>query len=100
MSEDLVRYERRGVAALVTLNRPDRRNALSRGLINALTAAINQARDDATARCLVLTGAGPVFCAGMDLAELQESTEEKDRERSPVWEDALRLAQMYDLIYA
>src|SRR5205807_7184606 len=43
-------------------------------------------------------GAGPVFCAGMDLAELQESVD-GPAESSPVWDDALRLARLYDLIY-
>src|SRR5262249_50192503 len=46
-----------------------------------------------------LTAAGPVFCAGMDLAELQESLD-APKEASPVWDDALRLARLYDLIYA
>jgi methylglutaconyl-CoA hydratase len=82
----------------VTLNRADRRNALSRGLIAELTAAFERARDDAAARCVILTGAGTVFCAGMDLAELQESLD-VPAEASPVWDDALRLARLYDLIY-
>ena len=72
MSDDLVLYERRPPAAVLTLNRPDRRNALSRGLIAALHEAFARAGDDPEARCVVLTGAGNTFCAGMDLAELQE----------------------------
>ena len=76
MSEPLVLYELRPPAAVLTLNRPDRRNALSRGLIAALTDAFARARDDAAARCVILTGAGTVFCAGMDLAELQESLDQ------------------------
>jgi methylglutaconyl-CoA hydratase len=108
MSNDLVRYETRSPAVLLTLNRPDRRNALSRGLIAALTEAFTRARDDATARCVILTGAGNAFCAGMDLAELQEALASgvasvprapgKGGE-SPVWDDAQRLAALYDLIY-
>jgi methylglutaconyl-CoA hydratase len=83
---------------LLTLNRPDRRNALSRGLIAALAVAFDRAREDAAVRCVILTGAGNAFCAGMDLAELQESLTIGD-EASPVWEDALRLATLYDRIY-
>jgi methylglutaconyl-CoA hydratase len=98
MSDELVLYELRPPAAVLTLNRPDRRNALSRGLIAALTAAFTRARDDAAARCVILTGAGHAFCAGMDLAELQESLAAGGGE-SPVWDDALRLATLYDLIY-
>jgi methylglutaconyl-CoA hydratase len=99
MSDELVRYESRPPAVVLTLNRPDRRNALSRGLIDALTEAFGRARDDAAARCVVLTGAGSAFCAGMDLAELQESLEAGKGKQAPVWDDALRLAKLYDLIY-
>jgi methylglutaconyl-CoA hydratase len=99
MSDDLVRYELRGPAVVLTLNRPDRRNALSRALIAALTEAFGRARDDAAARCVILTGAGNAFCAGMDLAELQESLTAGKGKQAPVWDDALRLAKLYDLIY-
>jgi methylglutaconyl-CoA hydratase len=97
MSDDLVLYEVRPPAAVLTLNRPDRRNALSRGLIAALGDAFARARDDSAARCVILTGSGSSFCAGMDLAELQESL--TAAETAPVWDDALRLAKVYDLIY-
>ncbi len=94
---DLVTYEARSPSAIITLNRADKRNALSRGLIEALSEAFTRAQEDAEARCVILTAAGPVFCAGMDLAELQESLgSPKD---TPVWEDALRLAKLYDRIY-
>jgi methylglutaconyl-CoA hydratase len=83
---------------VITLNRPDKRNALSRGLIAALTEAFQRARDDAAARCVILTGAGPVFCAGMDLAELSESLQQAG-DQSDVWDDSLKLAKLYDLIY-
>ncbi|HEY7424716.1 MAG TPA: enoyl-CoA hydratase-related protein [Gemmataceae bacterium] len=99
MSNELVRYEVRLPAVLLTLNRPDRRNALSRGLIEALTQAFTRARDDAAARCVILTGAGNAFCAGMDLAELQESLAAGAGKHNPVWNDAERLATLYDLIY-
>ena len=95
---DLVLYERRAPAVIVTLNRADKRNALSRDLIDALTDTFTRAKDDAAARCVILGAAGPVFCAGMDLAELQQSLDHP-KEASPVWEDALRLARLYDLIY-
>jgi methylglutaconyl-CoA hydratase len=99
MSNELVRYESRRPAVVLTLNRPDRRNALSRDLIAALTEAFGRARDDATARCVILTGAGKSFCAGMDLAELQESLADGKGKQAPVWDDALRLARLYDLMY-
>lgn len=98
MSEPLALYQLKLPAAVIALNRADKRNALSRGLIAALGEAFERARDDAEVRCVVLTGAGPVFCAGMDLAELSESLEQPV-EKTPVWDDALRLAKLYDLIY-
>jgi methylglutaconyl-CoA hydratase len=82
---------------MITLNRPDKRNALSRALIQALTDAVHRAKVDPEARSVILTGEGPAFCAGMDLSELAE-TLQKPAE-SAVWEDALRLSRLYDLIY-
>jgi methylglutaconyl-CoA hydratase len=95
---DLVLYEVRDRAAVLTLNRPDRRNALSRGLIAAIGDAVERAAADAAARCVILTGAGSSFCAGMDLAELQESVAAGAND-TPVWDDALRLAKVYDRLY-
>ena len=57
MSDEVVRYEVRGPSAVVTLNRPDRRNALSRALIAGIGSAVERARDDAAVRCVVLTSA-------------------------------------------
>lgn len=53
--------------ATITMNRPDRRNALSVELIDALNDAIGRVERDDQVRCLVLAGAGRCFCAGMDL---------------------------------
>ncbi|MEO2088659.1 MAG: enoyl-CoA hydratase/isomerase family protein, partial [Gemmataceae bacterium] len=68
MTPDLVTYQHLGPAAVVTINRPDKRNALSRALIAALTAAFRKAADDPAARCVIITGGGPAFCAGGDMA--------------------------------
>lgn len=92
----LALYDYRGSAAVVTINRPDKRNALSRALIASLTDAFERAKSDPKARCVLLTGAGSAFCAGMDLSELSDSIE---AERAVIWEDALKLAQLFDLIY-
>ena len=64
---DLVRSERRGNVALLTLNRPDALNALDRGLLEALGDSIAGVRRDAAARALVLTGEGRAFAAGADI---------------------------------
>jgi len=93
---DIVRYEHRGPAAVVTLNRPDKRNALSRALIAELSDAFLRAANDPHARCVILTGSGPAFCAGMDLDELR-ATLGPDGDK--VWIDAARLSSLYELIY-
>lgn len=98
MTEELVRYEPSPPAVIITLNRPDTRNALSRALIQVIHDAFVRAQDDAAARCVIFTGAGIVFCAGMDLAELAETLKHPAEEA--VWEDALRLRRLYDLIYS
>ena len=54
-------------AAWITLNRPDRRNALSAALVNELDAHLAAAAADPAVRCIVITGAGSAFCAGADL---------------------------------
>jgi enoyl-CoA hydratase len=64
---DLVRSERRGAVALLTLNRPDALNALDEGLLGALGEAIAAVGRDTGARALVLTGEGRAFAAGADI---------------------------------
>jgi methylglutaconyl-CoA hydratase len=96
---DLVTYSVREKAAVLTLNRADKRNALSRGLIVAIGEAVERAAKDDAVRSVILTGAGTVFCAGMDLAELQESLT-VDAANTPVWDDALRLTRVFERIYA
>jgi enoyl-CoA hydratase len=59
-----------GAVRVVTLNRPDARNALSLALQRELAAALRDADSDELIACVVLTGADPAFCAGLDLKEL------------------------------
>jgi enoyl-CoA hydratase len=60
-----------GAVRLLTLNRPGARNALSRDLIRATYIALTEADADDSVRAVVLTGADPAFCAGVDLKEAQ-----------------------------
>ncbi len=62
--------EVRGDIAHVVLNRPEKRNALSWQLLEALDAALNRLAGDQTIRVVVISANGPVFCAGHDLAEM------------------------------
>ncbi len=67
MSEDAVLQERRGQVLLVTLNRPDARNAVNAALAQGLAAALDALDADDELRVGVITGAGKGFSAGMDL---------------------------------
>ncbi len=71
--------------ATVTLNRPEARNALSRELNRELARAITQLDADEGVRCLVLTGADPAFCAGVDLKELstEDRSTQQERQSAP-----------------
>ena len=62
----LLSIERRGEVALVTLRRPEKRNALSIELRMEIADAFGRLSGDADVGCVVLTGAGPAFCSGMD----------------------------------
>jgi predicted amidohydrolase YtcJ/enoyl-CoA hydratase/carnithine racemase len=65
-----VDYERRGATAIITLNRPDKLNALTLQMYDQLAAAFETARTDAQVAAVVLTGAGEqAFCVGADLRE-------------------------------
>jgi len=66
----LLRHDRNGIATL-TLNRPQARNALSLGLIQAIDAELVSIGSDPAVRVVVIAGAGPAFCAGHDLRELR-----------------------------
>ncbi|MFH1329883.1 MAG: crotonase/enoyl-CoA hydratase family protein [Actinomycetota bacterium] len=72
-----VRYERIGSAAVITIDRPERRNAIDRATAEALLRAWRDFDADPEARVGVLTGAGGVFCAGADLVafDLMETAE-------------------------
>jgi enoyl-CoA hydratase/carnithine racemase len=62
-----VLYEVDGHIATITLNAPERMNTISGPMLNQLTARLQEADADAQVRCVILTGAGRAFCAGLDL---------------------------------
>ncbi len=76
MSEsDVVRSEVRGRTALITINRPEKRNALNGQVRCAFLGAIDGARRDSNVRAIVVTGAGDkAFVAGADVAEFETKT--------------------------
>ena len=71
-AESVVIYEVEGAIARVTLNRPEKRNALNGELVAGLKSALRRAHDDDEIRVVILSGAGSDFCAGADLSALQK----------------------------
>ena len=71
----MLKVERKGAIAIVTLDRPEAMNALSRALRRELDAAIRRIAADDRVSVVVLTGAGRAFTAGLDLKELGGSTD-------------------------
>jgi enoyl-CoA hydratase/carnithine racemase len=69
--------ENRGGVRILTMNRPDKRNALNLALTQALIEALRAADADDSVRSLVLTGTGLGFCAGADLSEFKDLTPDK-----------------------
>jgi len=80
---DVVRYEVRGPATWITIDREERRNALNPEVTSALLGALHDAAGDDTARAVVLTGAGEkAFCAGGDLGGFVTDASAADQHRA------------------
>jgi methylglutaconyl-CoA hydratase len=62
----------------IILNRPDKRNALSRQMLEEIIQALDDLHQERKVRAVILTGAGTAFCAGMDLAEMQATAQQPD----------------------
>ncbi len=85
-------YETRNSVAFITLNRPDKRNALNDRIIAELRDAMAAAEADDQTRLVVLRGAGKDFCAGADLAQLEKSAQASVLENL---EGASRMAELF-----
>jgi enoyl-CoA hydratase/carnithine racemase len=73
-----VRYATEGAVSVVTLDRPERLNAIGAELLADLHAALVAAQNDPATRAIVLTGAGRAFCAGDDLKEFGQQTQDAE----------------------
>ena len=88
-------YTVEGPVALVTLNRPEKRNALDDALINGIKDSLREADADEGVRVVVVTGAGADFCSGADLAALQKISDSSVTENL---EDARSLMELFALV--
>src|SRR5262249_54814051 len=74
---ELVKQERHGHVQLLTINRPEKKNAFHNPLYHAMARAIGTAQADAGVRVLLITGAGDAFCAGQDFSEMSAASEQE-----------------------
>lgn len=94
MAEPLVLIETTGAVRKLTLNRPAALNSFTAAMHRELRAALDAAADDASVRCLVITGAGRGFCAGQDLNDREVNTNTGDVVERIYKPLALRIASM------
>jgi enoyl-CoA hydratase len=98
MSSDVVLLERRGPAAWLTLNRPDKLNAMNVELVRTLRRHLRELDGDESVKVVVLTGAGRAFSAGYDIAEeVHDKVETAEQWRSVLDEDIGLAMQLWSL---
>src|SRR5690348_14439660 len=85
-----------GEIATITLNRPEKRNAISPEMIADLFAVLDEAERSA-ARAVILTGSGKAFCAGMDLEVLRNLATQTQKQHAA---DAKRMGEMFYRVYS
>lgn len=93
---NIVNYHAEDRIGYITLNRPDKRNALSPELIKALSEAFDRATRDEQAKVIVLKANGEAFCSGADLAFLQQMQAFSEEEN---YQDSSRLKELFLKIY-
>lgn len=91
-----IRFDTNSPLATITLNRPDKRNALSPLMIAELTNAFTQASANPACRVVLLQAEGKAFCAGMDLDTLQQAASQSHEQNLA---DSRRLAALFQSIY-
>lgn len=98
MTEDLVIREDRGAVTHLTMNLPGKLNALSDGMIEALSAQFSDLMTSSSQRVIVLKGAGKAFCAGHDLKEMQAKRAANDSGAHALRDLFDRCARMMQMI--
>src|SRR6267378_4672843 len=91
----VVLYAVAGSIATLTLNRPEKRNALNEAIIDQLKTSLRKANDDTAIKAIIITGAGADFCSGADLSSLQKISTASVEENAA---DARALLELFVLI--
>src|SRR6266702_6525333 len=97
VNSEIVLYSAQSGIVRITLNRPDKKNALNDAMIAALKGALRRADNDETVRVIIMSGSGSDFCSGADLAALQKISSASVAENL---EDARSLMELFLLIRA
>ncbi|MGD8306313.1 MAG: enoyl-CoA hydratase-related protein [Ignavibacteria bacterium] len=92
----MIKFELQEGIGLLTLNRPDKRNALHPDLISQVKVELKKHWNDESLKSLMITGAGKTFCAGADLAYLKKLSNYTSAENE---KDSAELAEMFKMIY-
>jgi methylglutaconyl-CoA hydratase len=92
----MIKYELKDEIAILTLNCPKKRNALHPELIKKMKVKLREIEDDAEVKVLIITGEGKSFCAGADLAYLNELKDYSPIENE---KDSRKLAELFLMIY-
>ncbi len=92
----MISYTVNNKIALIKLNRPEKRNALHPDLVKEFIERLNEAKEDNNVRIVIVTGEGKSFCAGADLAYLQNLGEYSSLENE---QDSKSLAELFLAIY-
>jgi len=97
--EPTIKLRKNLPSGTIILNRPDKRNALSRILLEQIKQAFHDFHQERRVRAVILTGAGEAFCAGMDLAEMLETSRQPEVEAQAQWyDDAVAYKELLELM--
>ena len=77
--ENAVLFEANKGVATITLNRPDRYNAVNQDLVDGISSALTKCENDDSIRAVVLTGSGRGFCAGADMSVFSDNATAEER---------------------
>ncbi|MCS7054108.1 MAG: enoyl-CoA hydratase/isomerase family protein [Ignavibacterium sp.] len=92
----MIKYEISSNTAVITLNRPDKRNALNPELVNELKQTITNSESNDEIKSIIITGEGSAFCAGADLEYLNQIKDFSSLENE---KDSKNLAELFEKIY-
>jgi enoyl-CoA hydratase/carnithine racemase len=87
MPSNAIEVKVNGAVGTIVLNRPERRNALTRAMLSQISQALGDLYQEKRVRAVILTGAGSAFCAGMDVHEMHAAATLPEDEKSQDWGD-------------